>query len=504
MGSLKFLKKIRDKLDEYIENREVRSRQASYAHPRPHSWGPDPLEEERTRRKSYDDQSRRHTDLDLNERSVKMAGNEKRTLRMGDNGLQNRDRVSEGNGTDPRKSRGVVRSPGYAGPKKSSRKSDGELVRRRREQQRVMRVKNRPRASNECLNWHHEDIPLVHPILPQWTAETRKDRPHSPRDKRIAGHQLVFSPRNPHIKADLQTQHDVSGNRAEKQPTVDWDAMIRVKNEQVRLAAKEKSREEEEKKRGAAEQKWKAAERRRRAEEEEAAAGRNPLVNAENKKSEAIRRCEREKAEQGEQEARNSGTEHQCERGKAEKQRKAEEAENKAHAARIQRENEERRLRAFGSPGGSVQPERRPPWPTTPATGRFGPQRQPLEKRETNPARPTAAGSSGQEHRKQQPRLLFRKDSIPTKPQQQIMQNVPPKLAPLTEENLRAKAAIDDDDVDPLGRSLGDNMRTFLQGFALPTIYQSVLTPSTEEEDEASDKNKKSEDKNRDKKKPNK
>jgi hypothetical protein len=60
---------------------------------------------------------------------------------------------------------------------------------------------------------------------------------------------------------------------------------------------------------------------------------------------------------------------------------------------------------------------------------------------------------------------------------------------------LRAKAAIDDDDddddIDPLGRLLGDNMRTFIQGFALPTIYQSDITPSTEEEGEAKDKNKK-------------
>jgi hypothetical protein len=57
-------------------------------------------------------------------------------------------------------------------------------------------------------------------------------------------------------------------------------------------------------------------------------------------------------------------------------------------------------------------------------------------------------------------------------------------LAALTEENLRAQAAdSDDSDIDPLGRGLGDNMRTFLCGFAVPTILQSDLTPSIEDEE---------------------
>jgi hypothetical protein len=57
-------------------------------------------------------------------------------------------------------------------------------------------------------------------------------------------------------------------------------------------------------------------------------------------------------------------------------------------------------------------------------------------------------------------------------------------LAALTEENLRAQAVdSDDSDIDPLGRGLGDNMRTFLHGFAVPTILQSDLTSSIEDEE---------------------
>lgn len=59
---------------------------------------------------------------------------------------------------------------------------------------------------------------------------------------------------------------------------------------------------------------------------------------------------------------------------------------------------------------------------------------------------------------------------------------MPPKFTPLTEENLRAQAASDDEDSDPLGRGLGDNMRTILEGLRIPTIFQSDPTPSDEEE----------------------
>jgi hypothetical protein len=59
---------------------------------------------------------------------------------------------------------------------------------------------------------------------------------------------------------------------------------------------------------------------------------------------------------------------------------------------------------------------------------------------------------------------------------------MPLEFTPLTEENLWAQVVFGDEDVDPLGRGLGDNMRTILEGFRLPTIFQSDLTPSDEEE----------------------
>jgi len=117
------------------------------------------------------------------------------------------------------------------------------------------------------------------------------------------------------------------------------------------------------------------------------------------------------------------------------------------------------------------------------------PRGKELETRENKPINPTAVVNNVQDQRKQQQRPPARRNSIPARPKNEIIQGVSPKLAPLTAENLRAKAAIDDDDddIDPLGRLLGDNMRTFMQGFALPTIYQSDITPSTEEEGEAKD-----------------
>ncbi|KAN0108308.1 hypothetical protein V8E51_008050 [Hyaloscypha variabilis] len=285
MRSLKILKKIRDKLDEYIENREFRSRRASYTQPHPHSWAPDPFEEERKRRRSYDERTRRHTDSDLNGRRISMAANEKRTLKTSNNGLRNRDRVSERNLPGPRKSRDVVAKPGNDGQEGSPRKSDGELVRRRRENQRAMRITDRSRDPNE----HIDDY-----------------------------------------------------KRAEKQPTVDWDAMVRAKNEQIRLVAEAKSQEEENKRR-AAEQKWKAAEQRRRAEEEHGTVDWRPLSKTENKKSEATCQCEPVNYGRRKQEVENSQSERQGEREEAEKRSKAEEAEKKTRTVRVQRENEERR-----------------------------------------------------------------------------------------------------------------------------------------------------------------
>jgi hypothetical protein len=96
----------------------------------------------------------------------------------------------------------------------------------------------------------------------------------------------------------------------------------------------------------------------------------------------------------------------------------------------------------------------------------------------------TAADNNGQLHSGQQIKNTARRNSVPKTPQKKddTVQNMPPNFTPLTEENLRAQAASGDEDVDPLGRGLGDNMRTILEGFRLPTIFQSDLTPSDEEE----------------------
>ncbi|PMD44198.1 hypothetical protein L207DRAFT_619109 [Hyaloscypha variabilis F] len=332
MRSLKILKKIRDKLDEYIENREFRSRRASYTQPHPHSWAPDPFEEERKRRRSYDERTRRHTDSDLNGRRISMAANEKRTLKTSNNGLRNRDRVSERNLPGPRKSRDVVAKPGNDGQEGSPRKSDGELVRRRRENQRAMRITDRSRDPNEHIDRLREDFPPIPPFPPQWTAKARRDRSLP----------LPPSPKLPRVDANQPFQRNRSEKRAEKQPTVDWDAMVRAKNEQIRLVAEAKSQEEENKRR-AAEQKWKAAEQRRRAEEEHGTVDWRPLSKTENKKSEATCQCEPVNYGRRKQEVENSQNERQGEREEAEKRSKAEEAEKKARTVRVQRENEERR-----------------------------------------------------------------------------------------------------------------------------------------------------------------
>jgi hypothetical protein len=420
-----------------------------------------------------------------------MAANEKRTLKMSNNGLRNRDRVSEGNLPGPRKSRDVVAKPGNDGQEGSPRKSDGELVRRRRENQRAMRITDRSRDPNEHIDRLREDFPPIPPFPPQWAAKARRDRSLP----------LPPSPKLPRVDANQPFQRNRSEKRAEKQPTVDWDAMVRAKNEQIRLVAEAKSQEEENKRR-AAEQKWKAAEQRRRAEEEHGTVDWRPLSKTENKKSEATCQCEPVNYGRRKQEVENSQSERQGEREEAEKRSKAEEAEKKARTVRVQRENEERRLRAFGPSGGSVQTERRPTWPPPPASDGTKPRGKELETRENKPINPTAAVSNVQDQRKQQQRPPARRNSVPARPKNEIIQGVSPKLAPLTAENLRAKAAIDDDDddddIDPLGRLLGDNMRTFIQGFALPTIYQSDITPSTEE-GEAKDKNKKPDSKNKNK-----
>jgi hypothetical protein len=188
---------------------------------------------------------------------------------------------------------------------------------------------------------------------------------------------------------------------------VDWDTYFRERNMKKRLAAAAEIRKEEEKRRAEA-LKWKSAEETRGEEEQE--------NDAQRKREEArIRKA--------------------AEREKAEKRRKAQEAERKASDVRVKRENEKRRLLAFGPPPGESEQPRQRTWTTPPTSSDSGSQARQVEK-----------------------------------------------LAPLTEESLRAQATFGDDDLDPLGRGLGDNMRTILEGFRLPTILQSDLTPSDDEE----------------------
>jgi hypothetical protein len=460
MGSLKFLKKIRDKLDNYIGEREqVPECRLSYNPTPSRTWSPDPHFEERKRRKSYDDKYRRCTYPDLCERKIIVAGYKVQAVKTRRGQGTARGRRSEGSLADPRRSRDAVVNRGSHGAM-PLRRSDSILDCKR----------------PEC---GREDIPPVPPIPPIWANEPRNNAPLSPRAVNQSGQKP-----NPQIEEYHCLQREyLEKKKAQKQPTVDWDAIIREQNENDRAAA-QGNRQQEEEKRRLAEQKWKAAEEtRRNAEREEAEKTRQQF---------RLQR-EREETEKTKQEARNR--EEVVAREKADKRRKAEDAEKKTSEDRVKRENERRRLLAFGPPPGGIEQQRRPPtWPTPPTTGGSSLQARQFERRETAPAQQKpAAGSSDQKQGGQQPRPPARRNSYPVWPHQRddSLQNRPPKLVPLTEENLRAQAVnFVDDDIDPLGRGLGDNMRTILEGFRLPTIFQSDLTPSDEEEPEDKNKNK--------------
>jgi hypothetical protein len=470
MGSLKFLKKIRDKLDSYVREREqVREHRLSYNPTHSRTWSPKPDFEERKRRKSYDDKYRRHTDPYLCECKRMVAGNANQAGKARKGQGSTPGRRSESNLADPRQSRYVIIHPGARGRARSPRRS-GSILNRKR------------------LEYEREDILAVPPMPPIWTNENHNNAPLSPR----AVNQSRQKP-NPQIEEyhRLQREH-LEKKKAQKQPLVDWDAIIREQNEIDRAAA-QVNRQQEEKKRHLAEQKWKAAEEmRRNAEREE----------AEKQSQELNRQRDREETENNKQEARRR--QKAAAREKADERRKAEYAEKGASEDRVKRENERRRLLAFGSPG-EIEQQRRPPtWPTPSTTDGSRPQARRIEKRETASAqqKPTA-DNSGQQQSGQQPNPLVRRNSYPITPHQRhdSSQNRPPNLAPLTEENLRVQAAdfFDDEDIDPLGRGLGDNMRTILEGFRLLTIFQSELTPSDEEEPEDKNKNK-----NKNKSKPHK
>jgi hypothetical protein len=422
---LKLLKKIRDKLDYYIEEKEQgRERRLSYNAAPSNSWSPDPTKEERKRRKSYQDRSRRHTEPEP-DCLIIIGGyeNDSRRVIRGDGSNRGRNSRSEGNLAGPRQSQEAVLNPGV--PQRGPRRSDSVLVRRGREYNGNARLSRehhrhrsrspgRPRESNEHAIQRQEDVLPLPMVPPNWTAEARSNEPFSPRARNQSSQLYPPSPRSP-----------------PKQPAVNWDAMLREKN----LATEAKRRQDEER--------WKAAEERRRKEEE-----------------------------------------------KAEKRRKVEEAEQKSKADRVKRENEERRLRAFGSPldrHGSDQPRR------APASGGSGYHRRPDNRHVANLLQERPAFGEIDQQDKAAPlrKAPAKSHSSPMKQRENNLQKEPPVVAPLTTENLRAQETDlfeEDDDVDPLGRGLGDNTRTFLQGLRLPTILQSDLTPSLEDH-EVEDRN---------------
>lgn len=441
MVTLKFLKKIRDKLDDYIEVREqARENRRSYNLATSSSWSPDPFMEERTRRKSYDDKYRRHTSPDPVKCKTIVANNDSRAKK---NRRSNQQLNSEDNLANPRRSREVVINQRGSGRERSPRRSDSVLLRKRLDYQgQAARLSddNKPRASTERINRLRKNIPPL-PLNPvQWAGLPRNNRPLSP--------QAV-----PHFR---QQSSSITGPQ-EAQPPADWYTYVRGRNKKERLAAAAEIRHEEEKRREAL--RWKASKETRSGEEQENAAQR--------KREEARIRTA-------------------AEREKAEKRRKVQEAEKRASDDRVKRENERRRLLAYGPPPGeSEQQPRQRTWSTPHILGDSGSQARQAERSETAPVQKrTGADNIRQLHSGQQIKNTARRNSVPITPQKKdnSVQNMPLEFTPLTEENLWAQVVFGDEDVDPLGRGLGDNMRTILEGFMLPTIFQSDLTPSDEEE----------------------
>jgi hypothetical protein len=148
MGSLKFLKKIRDKLDSYIGEREqVREHRLSHNPTHSRTWSPKSDFEERKRRKSYDDKYRRHANPDLCENESMVTCNTKQAGKARKGQGSTRGRRSESNLTDPRQSRYVIIHLGARGRARSPRRSDSILNCKR-------------------LEYEREDILAVPPVSP--------------------------------------------------------------------------------------------------------------------------------------------------------------------------------------------------------------------------------------------------------------------------------------------------------------------------------------------------
>ncbi len=380
MVTLKFLKKIRDKLDDYIEEREqARELRRSCNLSTSSSWCPEPSMEERTRRKSNDDGYRRYTSPDPVNHNTIVANNESRAKKKT---RSNQQFNSEDDLVNPRRSRDAVLNQRGSGRERSPRRSDSVLARKRPDYQRQagrLSDDNEPRASNERMNRPRQNIPALPLNLVQWAGLPRNNRPLSPQAVPPFG----------------QQSYSITDTR-QAQPSADWDTYVRGRNKKKRLAAAEKRTSDD----------------------------------------------------------------------------------------RVKRENERRRLLAFGPPPGEC--EQQPPqhtWSTPHILSDSGSQARPAERSESASVQArTAADNNRQLHILEEIKNTVGQNSVPVTPQKDnSVQNVPPEFTPLT-ENLRAQAASGDEDLDPLGRGLGDNMRTVLEGFRLPTIFESDLTPSDEEE----------------------
>ncbi len=285
------------------------------------------------------------------------------------------------------------------------------------------------------MNGPRQNIPTLPLYQVQWAGLPRNNRPVSPLP----------------VPQFAQQASSITGPQ-QAQPPVEWDTYFRERSKKERLTTAVEIIQAEEKRRAEA-LRWKAAEETRSEEERENVA-------------------QRKQAEVRKQEP--------AEREKAEKRRKAQEAERRASDDRVKRENERRRVLAFGPPPGeSEQQPRQRTWSTPVIISNSGPQARQAERSETAPVQQRTAADNNH-----QLKNTARQDSAPITPRKKDnnVHNMPPKFAPLTEENLRAQVASGDDDLDPLDRGLGDNMRTILEGFTLPTIFLSDRTPSDEEE----------------------
>jgi hypothetical protein len=545
MGPMSYIvNKIITKIEDHKEEKDrARERRRSFTPSPLPSQSLKPRRELRKRGRSYDERHSRHTDPNSSEVKFKLAGYEFQAKKAsnGQSSRHDRNSRSEGNLADSGQSRDIIIDPGDRGRGRnvSPRKSDSVLSRLRSSSRGGSsrsngnnRLPGRSMSNkrHQPSNGHQEIIRPMPP--PQWTEEARKNAPLALRANNRSGEQLPHTPvpvRNLQAEEYQRLQRQAAKKMTQKRD-VDWDRLRREKNEEVRLGTGNNKRKSAGKETTQKRERENAEEKKREAVEKEAIR-QHAWEEAEKKrkKREAI---EREAACQREWE-------------KSQKRQEAEEAEKKADADSLwavelnrreaaRRANEERRLAVFGSigesnssktnlasprqsddgprgrAGGSEQQQRPPAWPNgvSPALGQTASsrlQRKPLERRDTQPVpRTPALGKSGQQNNGQRYLHPFRSNSNPITPQKAgnrgQQRNITqkndspgnkagqprrklPAVALLTEENLRAQRGnfVEQAPVSELNRGLGDNTRTFIEGFAVPTELQSKMGDDEEE-----------------------